>query len=215
MGNKEFDSPSNTTQDVKEWILKNPEAIAFSSHTMMGPMPIIEGIDVISIVMLRNPISRIISAYNFEKKQNAPTWGSKLAKNSSLENYVLARLQRNNDYFCRNFQCERLSSLVVSDESKLDRAILALSEFSVIGVVEEFEASIQVLHSKLAKHFPDFKAEYTHSNQSKKSNEDLNPILRQLLIECNKSDYLLWQKCKEMLKDARPLEENCAEREEN
>lgn len=128
---------------IEEWIHENPEAIAFSSHTALGPLPEIQGVKIISLVMLRDPIARIFSAYRFERKQNANTWGAKVAKEETLEGYILRRLARRGDRQCRNFQTQRLASMFSGNHgTELSRALMAAREFSIVGTVEKFEKSI-------------------------------------------------------------------------
>ena len=188
---REFTGLNNTDQ-VIEWILSNPDAIAFSSHTMNGPIPTICDVNIISIAFLRNPISRIISAYNLEKKQDANTYGAKLAKKVDLENYILTRLQRDNDYQCRNFQTERLSTLTQSSHTRLERAKITISDITVLGIVEEFQAALNLLKKEITRYYPDFKVQTIHANQSTNVDKELGPALNQLLHECNKDDHKLW-----------------------
>ena len=196
---REFNSSTSNTNDVIEWIHNEPEAIAFSSHTMVGEVPKIDGIKIITLMMLRNPVKRIISAYKFERMQVSDTLGARLAKQLSFEDYVVARLQTKGDMQCRNFQTERLSTIRTGDESKIKRAISALDDLSVIGVVEEFETSLQLISEAIKEYYPLFKHETAHSNQSKLFNFEMSPALNQLLTECNRHDLLLWRTAKQNL----------------
>jgi len=190
---KEFKNSPNTTPDVEQWILDNPNAVAFSSHTMNGPLPKIEGTEIISIMMLRNPIKRIISAYKFERMQNANTWGSQLARQLSFEEYVVTRLKESNDNQCRNFQTDRLATLRPGEESSIRRAMSALDDITLIGIVEHFDKSLEKIALKIRETFPDYDYESTHSNKSKLFDFELSPALDQLLEECNKADLRLWK----------------------
>jgi hypothetical protein len=109
----------NNTEMVADWIRDTPEAIAYSSHTMIGPIPEVAGVRVVSVMLLRDPIERIKSAYRFERKQQADTWGAQLAKEHDFEGYVRARLARPGDRQCRNFQTARLASLCPGDARAL------------------------------------------------------------------------------------------------
>ena len=189
---KEFKSLTNNSPDVTQWIIDNPEAIAFSSHTMNGPVPKIAGVKIISIAMLRDPIKRIISAYKFERMQNSETWGAQLAKQLSFEEYVVRRLQEDGDTQCRNFQTERLATLRPGDQPKVQRAIAALEDLSVVGTVEDFSNSLANIASKILEDFPEYAYEAAHSNKSKLFDFELSPALHQLLKECNRADQRLW-----------------------
>ena len=193
---KEFKSVINNTPEVIQWINENPQAIAFSSHTMNGPIPKIDGVKIISIAMLRDPVKRIISAYKFERMQNSDSWGAQLAKQLSFEEYVVKRLQEERDTQCRNFQTSRLATLRPGDEPKIQRAIEALNDLSVVGIVEDFNKSLKKIASKILEEFPNYEYEIAHSNKSKLFDFELSPALNQLLKECNKSDYRLWKVAK-------------------
>ena len=197
---KEF-TGKNNTEDVQQWILSNPDAIAFSSHTINGPVPNIEGYNILSIAILREPKSRIISAYNFERKQDSGTWGAQLAKEGDLENYIVKRLQNEKDCQCRNFQTEVLSSLTTIGNTKLERAMNAITSITVLGVVEEFQKSLKLMEIEISKYYPDFKADSVHANQSKRDDKELGASLNQLLNECNKNDHQLWLQGLDIIKN--------------
>ena len=190
---KEFKVTNDNSDEIRVWIEENPKAIVFSSHTMTGSIPKIEGVNIISIIMLRNPTRRIISAYKFERNQQADTWGANLAKQASFEDYVVTRLKKHGDTQCRNFQTGRLASMNLTQASRAERAINALDDFSIVGIVEDFNKSLKLLEFMVKKSFPDFKAQSNHSNRSNESELELSPALSQLLYECNKDDNQVWK----------------------
>ena len=71
---------ADNSAEVADWIRANPHAVAFSTHTALGPPPLIEGVNLITVMLLRDPVARIRSVYRFERKQDADTWGTELAK---------------------------------------------------------------------------------------------------------------------------------------
>ncbi|MBD1204164.1 MAG: sulfotransferase family 2 domain-containing protein [Rhodobacteraceae bacterium] len=176
---------------VTDWILSQPDAIAFSSHTMMGPIPNIKGVTILSIAFLRDPISRIISAYNFERNQRAETTGAHLAKVHDLEGYVRARLATRGDRQCRNFQVYRLASLAPGPGLELDRATSALERLSFLGRVEDFGNAISRLADLLKRCFPHFAAEAVHANVSEKAEIVLSDEIASLLEQSNREDRIL------------------------
>jgi hypothetical protein len=186
--------PAGNTELVKQWIIDNPEAIAFSTHTAIGPIPEVPGVRIISVLFLRDPIERIKSAYRFERQQLADTMGARLARENDLEGYVRARLAIPNDRQCRNFQTERLASIVPGTADEFERASNALALVSFVGLVSKFALSLEKLENLVRAHFPTFVAQSVHANKSK-NNE--NPTdresaqLRQKLEEANKNDLKL------------------------
>ena len=152
----------NNTALVEDWIRETPDAVAYSSHTMMGPLPQVEGVRIISYMLLRDPIERIKSAYRFERTQTADTWGAQLAKTHDFEGYVRARLARKGDRQCRNFQTYRLASMMPGAGPELDRAKQALAALTVVGRVEAFDEAME----RLAAAYPGLKYQAVKANTS-------------------------------------------------
>ena len=193
---REFDAERpNNTHRVKQWITDTPNAVAFSSHTMIGPLPQIENIDVVPIMMMRDPIERIVSAYHFERRQHAKTRGARLAKTHSLEGYVKARLAQPGDQQCRNFQTARLASMVPGCGSERARACAAcdlIQKRGILGLVAEFDTAIGALKDKIAQTFPNFSIHQIRANASPAAaREPLTATLHQLLTDANADDFAL------------------------
>lgn len=128
-------SGNDNTGLVEEWIDQNPDAIAFSSHTMVGRIPNLADTQVVPAMMLRDPIARIRSAYRFERNQDAATWGAELAKTHDFEGYVRARLERKGDRQCRNFQTSRLATMAPGTGPELERAMTAAKQLHLTGML--------------------------------------------------------------------------------
>ncbi|WP_057790757.1 sulfotransferase family 2 domain-containing protein [Roseovarius atlanticus] len=189
---REFQGQNNTGQ-VEDWIRSEPDAVAFSSHTMMGPLPQVDGVRIVSVMLLRDPIARIKSAYRFERDQDAETFGAVLAKHTDLEGYVKVRLAMPNDRQCRNFQTHRLASLAPGPEPELERAKSALERLTVVGAVSDFGAMLSRLSDTISDAYPDFDWTEERRNVSKggeqRGGED--PELVALLKEVNLDDQML------------------------
>ncbi|WP_238368359.1 sulfotransferase family protein [Mesobacterium pallidum] len=186
---------------VAQWIQSTPDAVVFSSHTAIGPLPEIPGVRVIPVLFLRDPIARIISAYNFERKQAVDTLGTQLARENDLEGYVRARLDRKGDRQCRNFQTNRLAAFLPGPDSELDRARRAMSmlhEKGVLGLVENFGESLEALNQRMAEIAPWFRASRVRKNVSGKSGTDWSAEFETLVRAANADDL-------ELVAEARPL----------
>ena len=183
--------PGGNTAEVEAWIRDTPEASVFSTHTALGPLPQVEGVRIVSVMLLRDPIDRIRSAYRFEHRQEADTWGAKLAKEHDFEGYVRARLARPGDRQCRNFQTHRLASMVPGDAPELERALEAARRITVLGNVADFDDAVQRLAAEIGDLCPDFAwTRDTKANVSKQSTsgEASNPAFDALLQEANADD---------------------------
>ncbi|MEO1493916.1 MAG: sulfotransferase family 2 domain-containing protein [Pseudomonadota bacterium] len=184
---REFPGQNNTAQ-VIEWIQDTPEAVAFSSHTMMGPLPRIEGVRVVSIMLLRDPIDRIKSAYRFERNQDVETFGAVLARHTDLEGYVKVRLSMPHDRQCRNFQTQRLSALSPGQAPEFARAMGALDLLSVVGLVSDFSGTLHRLADAVSDVFPDFRCQDVHDNRTPRAPEEDDEIT--MLLRSQNADDL-------------------------
>ena len=144
---KEF--PANRRQNqeqVKQWIIDNPQAKCFSSHTAQLPPPQIDGVRVLPVLFIRHPIDRIASAYSFETKQPGNSVGAVIARNTDLKGYVQIRIAIPNDGQCQNFHTSRLAQYRQDpNKTALDNAKFALENLYFVGVVEHSETILQDL----------------------------------------------------------------------
>ncbi|MDG1530729.1 MAG: glycosyltransferase [Paracoccaceae bacterium] len=182
----------NNSAMIGAWIRQNPDAVAFSTHTGAGPVPVVKDVNIISVMFLRDPIERIKSAYRFETKQGVDNFGSVLARHTDFNGYVRTRLALPNDRQCRNFQTNRLASVNPGPENELTRAKAAKKQISLIGYVEEFDASMMKFEELVKPAFPEFKFEPAHANRTKKSSL-MDDELHKILLENNQSDIALIQ----------------------
>ncbi|WP_185020684.1 sulfotransferase family 2 domain-containing protein [Histidinibacterium lentulum] len=194
---EEFPAMGGNNSDlVAEWIKRNPDVVAFSSHTANGPVPRVPGVNVVSILFLRDPIARIRSAYHFEKSQKAETWGANLARSTDLAGYVRTRLSTPHDRQCRDFHVARLATLVPGPkEREFERAVEGLCKLSVVGFVESFDESIGRLKAALGGSYPEFTWEPVHANASNPDAE-IGADLRAELEAANAADYRLIELCR-------------------
>lgn len=181
----------NNTALVADWIRDTPDAVAFSSHTMMGPLPEVDGVRIVSVIFLRDPVARILSAYRFERRQQADTLGARLAKDHDLQGYVRSRLAIPGDRQCRNFQTHRLAAFLPGPDPELDRAKRALGLLSLVGTVEDFAGSLARLEDMLRAPFPDFTAPSVHANVSETSDPPPDTETMALLEQNNRADRVL------------------------
>lgn len=193
---REFNEGRDNSAAVADWIRDNPEAVAFSTHTAVGPVPAIEGVRLVTVMLLRDPLERIRSAYRFERTQDANSWGANLAKEFPFSGYVRARLAHPQDRQCRNFQCWRLASMVPGDAPLLERAKQAAAAITVLGRVRQFDAALEKLAAELAADFPEFTWESIRANTTEKAKQIDRfmvepPQLTERLREANADDLAL------------------------
>lgn len=203
---KEFPSnPKLNAEQLKQWIIDEPQAVCFSSHTAFLPPPKIDGVNIIPVIFMRHPIDRIMSAYSFERKQSADNFGSTLARNTNLAGYIDVRLSMGHDGQCRNFHIEHFSRMfgsVSTPDEGLKYSKQAIEELPFVGDVGQFDISIKRLENLLKEHGlnVDLTAEKKNVSQKSKSidekladlKSDLGDDLYSRLMEANKEDLALY-----------------------
>lgn len=192
-------------QQVQEWISEASKAVCFSSHTAYFPVPELPGTKVLPIIFFRHPLDRIVSAYNFERKQQAKTFGAVLAKHTNLRGYIEARLALGMDRQCRNFHTDRFASMYPPNISnQLERAKLAIAQLPFVGSVSHYSHSLINLEEYLkSEGFDQIKLTAFEKNQSQQPmsidhkmallQEEVGPECYQQLLEANEDDLSLYE----------------------
>lgn len=205
---REFDAECGVNaQTVGDWIVQSANGVAYSTHTLIGPLPKLPGVEVIPVLLLRDPVERIASAYRFERGQDAQTQGAILAKQHGFAGYVHARLSLSGDRQCRNFQTERLAAMAPDiPGSELDRAyaaLRALMQAGVLGLVSDFAGAMARLQDVARRYHPAFTWQPVKANASgKAAGQSMSPDMRQVLLETNKDDLELLRRARELLRHA-------------
>lgn len=203
---KEFPGQPNINREqVAQWILDNPQAKVFSSHTAHLPPPKLEGIKVLPVIFLRHPIDRIASAYAFETKQGGDSFGAVLARNTDLSGYIETRLALPHDRQCRNFHMQRLAMMFGEQQgNEFTRAKKALEDLPFIGIVEQFTDSMARLEQWLQDEgFEDMYLKPVEKNVSRDITMTLDNKLQSFkkqiskevydkLLQSNSQDLSIW-----------------------
>ena len=197
--------PQTNREQVAQWILDNPQAKIFSSHTAHLPPPKFEGVEVLPVIFMRHPIDRIASAYAFETKQGGDSFGAVLARNTDLSGYIETRLSLPHDRQCRNFHMQRLAMMFGGNQGdEFTRSKKALETLPFVGIVEQFADSMARLEKWLqSEGFGGMQLKPVEKNVSrdiKKSLEDklkefqerISPEVFAKLTEANRNDLVLY-----------------------
>lgn len=134
---------------------------------------IYEAQNVKLITFIRDPLSHHLSMYKFGKKM-----GHDFAKNLSLSDYM----NKDINFFARALECT-----IENYKSRID-------SYFFVGIVEEYNKSMQLLSKKISK--PDIKKipfenrSYSNSLLESLSKEEINSFK-----ENNKLDYLIYDYC--------------------
>ena len=158
-------------------INKNISVDAISSHSL--PLPIINMDDweMFVIVMLRHPLIRIRSVYDFERKQKADTPGAVYAKKYTFKEYVSWRMSDKVSPTIRNMHVRYLTRNSLKSSENLSEEYLLLAKKFVlnnqlIGIVEEFDKSMVVFSSALKK--TRFNIDFSYKRQNVTDNKKMS-----------------------------------------
>lgn len=135
-------------------IQSSPSMAAVSSHSLPLPAAPIDGVNLQVLAMLRHPLLRVRSVYDFERKQKAQTPGAIHAKKYSFKEYVEWRLQATVSPTIRNMQVLYLSRNVLPagqslSDAHLQGAINFVKRQPLIGLVDRFDESMVVFSEHL------------------------------------------------------------------
>ena len=155
-------------QGLEKLIADNPAVDAFSSHQIIPPLPEIDG-NVYPVVILRDPIDRVKSAYLFEQKKQLGLDEPE----GTLEEYIKSKFKNRRQNSIEEFQSIRLSNKYkdrfqdhtkVDDDELLENAKTFIESLSFVGIVDDFDRTTELLIDFVKPDFPEFKGREFKSN---------------------------------------------------
>lgn len=144
---------------------------ALSTHHLTLPLPVVNNTRLMMMLMLRHPIERVQSVYNFERKQNhASTPGAIHARRYNLREYIEWRMQPDIGATIRNFHTVRFlhaheyTHKNDITEKEFALAVATLRSTEMLGLVERFDESIVLFEESLRPVFPEIDLSYRIQN---------------------------------------------------
>lgn len=199
---------------LREYLAAHAEVLALSSHHLSFPLPAMDGVLLLPVVMLRNPVDRAGSVYRFERSQEPTTPGAVNAKDKSFREYVLWRLTPGVGRTIRDFQIAKClpKERRLREPCDYASALREITSGIHLGIVEEYDASMVCLEETLRRHFPAIDLSYTPQNVSRKGNEGLAQRIEGILaelgdeatrafVEHNQWDLLFYLDAKKVLRE--------------
>ncbi|GAB5413086.1 MAG: hypothetical protein Cons2KO_06890 [Congregibacter sp.] len=201
----------NPESELRE-VLQSDDLQALSSHSMPCPAPEIQGVRFSELVLLRHPLKRVRSVYEFERNQQAETPGALAAKEKNYADYVHWRMQAGVGATIRNFQTRFVcggrarNARFDPGPEQFFSSIANIERSALTGIVERYDESMVVFESVLSQHFPGIDLSYVPQNVtrqrfggSKKAwDEDLGDVKNEL-IEKNAYDLALYEHANQRL----------------
>lgn len=151
-----------------QYLRDNPGISAISSHHLCDTSAI-EGIEVIPVYILRHPLERILSVYDFERKQDSSSPGAIAAKKYNFRDYVQWRMEPNVNGVIRNYQTIYLAGLQSAYKTNdctadVFSAAMVKVQNSLVGLVEQFDASMIKFEAALERRDIDIDLSYIKQN---------------------------------------------------
>jgi hypothetical protein len=144
-----YDSPDFdhvvTQEEIVEYVERDPNLQAFSSHQIRYPMPAKAGFLFFDWCVLRDPIERLRSTYQYFRKKPAPGEPASELANRYPPGEWAARMVREYPYRINDVQVDMLSrgnNDDPPDEADLVRATERMRAISMLGVVDCFQQSL-------------------------------------------------------------------------
>ena len=197
-----------TPSQIAETIQNTPAGRAFSSHQGMLPLPIMDDCEILGTLLLRHPLARIRSIYQFERKQQASSQGAIKAKEFSFGDYLRWRWAQSPAFFCfQAFYCARTESHkgYIPLETILERALRNLATLKCVGTVESYSRFLGKSQMLLEEMAVDRELPAFHANASEAASADRERIWSEILAGTDKGfcemiepllklDENLWEK---------------------
>jgi len=194
----EIEGPGNkklTPEMMISYIKQNPAVKAISSHTAQVTLPKINGVNIIPVFFFRHPVDRIQSAYYFERNQNSDSPGAQKAKALDFADYLAWRLASPTMTQMVNFHAFRLKDFKKETYNReaqyiRPRALTALKQLPFVGLVEQFDKSMEKFAELIRPHFPDFKLIEVRANSNSSPQETVKAKLAAFEEKVGRSTFI-------------------------
>jgi hypothetical protein len=146
---------------LRELVEAQPGLRAISSHHMTSDLPDLAEVKFLQVFLLRHPLERLRSVYEFERRQGGQTPGSRAARSKSFSDYVAWRMLPEVAHTIRNYQTLYLAGFHgLVDDAELAQihfpaALQTLSGVTLVGLVDRYDESMVILEEALRPYYPD------------------------------------------------------------
>ncbi len=149
------------------WLQENSWCSAVSSHWVTAPMPQLDDLAISLCLMLRDPVERMRSVYQFERQQEGvDTPGSIRAKQMSFAEYMEWQMQPMPGPVVKNYQVRYCSGDYLGDDlpGMYSMAQRLVQSTPTIGLVHRYDESMVLFEYRLRDHFPAIDLSYISQN---------------------------------------------------
>lgn len=170
--------------DMQAWLEAHPQIKAVSSHQLVPPSPTGD-FNITPIVFLREPLSRVRSAWLFE-------WQKQLGLDEPkgpLTQYIEEKFKQQNTSVIANFQVSRLSNTQYDNVKQrlhrynhelLPAACRFIDSLPFVGLVDRFSESLFMMESVVADCFPQLVVREHRENVTESSQASVEDKIERL-----------------------------------
>jgi len=158
------------------WLEQHPHCQAISSHWITAPLPQVPGLQPLLCLLMRDPIERMRSVYQFERQQqDVDTPGSVRAKKLSFLDYMRWQIEPMPGPVVKNYQTRYCSGTYLGEDlpELFNRACSLLSATDTVGLVHRYDESMVLFEFHLRPYFPQLDLSYVRQNALSKSPQSL------------------------------------------
>jgi len=206
LDHRDDDSMRKGAKFLGPFLRQEKELKAISSHWITFPVPELDDIDIRLALLFRDPIERIRSVYNFERRQEpAETPGAKMAKELEFVEYVKWRLQSAPGPAIKNFHTRYCSGDYFGEnlEAMYEASVATIRSTPLVGLVHRYEESMVLFEHHLQQTFPDLDLSWQRKNTTEgnlpslterrqRVERELESIM-DLVLESNRFDIQLYE----------------------
>ncbi len=176
---------------LADFLEAHPDIAAISSHHLRPPAPALPDTIFHEILVLRNPLDRIRSMYDFYRQtavNDDPLTVE--AKRRSLADF-LEYLVETAPNLLSNAQVNLVANggARIPDRNDFSRAVQILTSIDAIGVVEELETCLLVAETKLRCNFPFLDLSFARENVSRGRAKQISSRLQLFANACGDALY--------------------------
>jgi hypothetical protein len=195
----------NESTYLSHYLQNHPHVSALSSHWLPIPPIINPATHGEVIMLLRNPLERCRSVFNFERAQESNSIGNIKARELPFRDYVRWRLQPGTGPVIKNFHTRFCSGDYFGNDNEalFSQAKANLDAIPLVGVVHRYAESMVLFEQGLHDSYPDIDLSWQVQNTSQSISEPLSSRIEAIklelgdvfhaLVEANQYDIALFQ----------------------
>lgn len=190
-------SMRNGASYLGPYLCENKHIKALSTHHWILPLPELPNTRLLKIMMFRDPIERVTSVYNFERKQAAGTTpGVDQARKLNLRDYILWRMTPQAGATIRNYHVRktlppRKARQEDISEQEMNMSKRFVESVEMLGLVERFDESMVLFEETLKSNYPGIDLSHIPQNIGQNVKESRQARIERLRVETGEDVFQL------------------------